>query len=364
MSGAAQAKPTTYTHAPERPDTFRCQRPETGWSIHSPIPRAGVDFDATVTLTQKRVYEYIRTHAKTRKLKDGGYDNADAPGYAEIGRELRLSRRTIARCVHALMLKGYVQAYERIAHGHRVGTRYILPYWGKVREQWRRDRSIALTRNGDPVVYGRGKRWMTPAEAHAWKIPGVRVPDASEEQTPPPAIVPRPDIDERAGTNKAPPAEDPEPDEIEIIRAELVAWCGIAGENDARFLLETARQTDRETPAIAVVDGIRAAASIRRKASPEYAFTPGWFQPKMDGAAREWRERARKHAREAQKQARWDRDHRINGLADCLLLLASGDAAIPLQDLAWMREQIDAADPEERAAAERLAAEQRARRAG
>lgn len=356
VSGAAK------TLAIVRTDRLICARPTTGPGSdpHAPKPRAGIDFDALVTRTQKDVYELIRDHPAAKKTKDGGYINNNAPGYSVIARELRISHRTVARCVKALIAKGYLQAFEILARdGHRTGTRYVLPFWGKVWADWRKDKRIAHTDDGFPIVYGRGKRWMTPEEAATWSIrrySGIQPQAMSAAE--PEEIAPEADTPDTPALARPPDAD------LEVIRVELTRWSGEAAMDDAWFLLSKARETDPETPPAAVVDTIRVAATVRRKVDARYAFTPGWFLAKMDGAARDWREKARKQQRQAEKHTRWDREHRVNALASFIRQIANPHPETPLVDLDWFREQIAAADPEERAQAEALLADTQTRAAG
>lgn len=352
---------TAKTVAIVRTDRLTCGRPLTGPGSdpHAPKPRLGIDFDALVTHNQKAVYEFIRDHAAAKKTKDGGYVNNNAPGYAVIARELRISHRTVARCVKALIEKGYLQAFEILARDrHRTGTRYVLPFWGKVWASWRRDKRIAHV-DGFPIVYGRGKRWMTPEEAEAWSIrryKGQQPQVVEVEPATDAAVAATPEVPELA----RPPDED-----LEVIRAELKKWCEEdPGYGDAWFLLEEAQKTDMDTPPAAVADAIRVTATIRRKHASSSTFTPGWFLAKMEGAAIEWREKARRNAQKAEKQGRWERDKRVNTWAAFMRQLANPDPSTPLVDLEWMRETLASAPEDERVDAEAVLSDLKTRAAG
>jgi hypothetical protein len=105
----------------------------------SPLLRGGnVDLDVHLTLTQLRVYMFICEHPSTHRNAENRYETKDesvAPSHTEIALALRISTRTVARCVHELIDKGYVQASEVCEGAQRLGTRYVLLFTDRVHRQ-------------------------------------------------------------------------------------------------------------------------------------------------------------------------------------------------------------------------------------
>jgi hypothetical protein len=333
------------TQTKERPDRRGAKKTEAPvWHgippdtpLYAAVPRAAPLYDDAHSSIQSRIVDWMMNRKRSEcdeknawtcrasKLNQDG-SIREAPTYEAMARDLRVSKSTIWRAFKlpdtGLFAKKSVQAYEvysRNGSKRRVRTIYHIPPFAEVLEARRQIPGVVLTKDRHIIVIGRRAEFVKAEMAERWSIKPELVP----------ARKPKPQrVNEyfaRAATQAAPKPATSMPaknllDEAAVLEAlnECEAHADIG---DAVDVLADAHNFYAAMPITGIVDVIKAIAERKRLLDKKKHYggasilSVGWIRNRLQAAIHVYRAQAMKAEAEAARQARWDRDERINRLA-------------------------------------------------
>lgn len=348
--------------AKKQPNDWRGAPPD--YSLYAPIPHLAEDFLAPLTPTQIQIVNWLKGQGK-RQANDTWV--CGQLSYAAIARGTRLHWTTVARNTAELREKQSLDTREVWARdqkgGRRVGTLYSIPSYSDALARRRAIPDAAVTPAGHVLFIGRAKRFMTREDAALWGIDLAKVPATGTRQ---------PSVTHARVPRNAPLAEMPAPsaaarvDEETVLQA-LLVHCP-AELDDAQRLIAAARGSAPEVPISVIVKEIADIAARKealRKKGDKRPLNFGWFLNRIAAHVAKWQAAERVRAKDAARQALFDREERLNRIAVKLAALAKlGDGhgeALPDggSERQFLLDAIAAADPAEVEAARGIAANAR-----
>jgi hypothetical protein len=335
--------------------------PPPGTPLYSAIPRATRQYWALLTKAEQALLRLICDSRWAKQAADKSW-KATPPGMSELAAELEVDRSTVIRGYRALVQKHCIQQSFEYYRGTRKyrGKRVYVYSFAEALDRRRRDPEVALTNDKRVVFRGRGRRPMTPADAHAWKVQLDRVPEFDEADSAELELELEPEADNTTVIDVDSPAvvempAAPERSDTDPILAALqaVVTAGAASASDAAEAYRSV--ADNTIPRETVAEWIRDLGESRRRINPSQLLSPGYFvKQRRDGSAplqayvtkhRQAQYRAEQERRKAESI---ERDRRVNSLAE---LIRQHDTATDPVERAQLAEFFGTAAPDELAAA-------------
>lgn len=338
------------------------------------VPRIAWLAQHAHTATEALVYDYLERRGRVvgngRKLL--------TISRAKLARELMMPASTVRNCLRSLVAKHSLVQWDADANTARKRQRgddggttsWLIPPWTEALRLRRADPSIGTVIGSagkeNCYVIGKGKRFLSQFEITAWRV-DMLVAARFSQAEPMPANTAGPGAPAETPARAvetppiAMPAADPPPErggkpDLEPLKLAIAKVCGEASRDDAAHVWRAiCREAGGVEPSPTVEAACGMVASVGenwRKIGGGKPLSPGLLAKKVRGRVAPWQADAAQREARGAKAGAFDRDQRINSLAEYLQYVSRPD--LPAEDRAMYEEALALADPRELAIARAL----------
>jgi hypothetical protein len=244
-----------------------------------------------------------------------------------------MPRRTVAHRLEAMAARGIIIPWEAETRAKTspVGTSWRMPNYDEILGAWAADPAIGTVPPRAFYVFGKGKRFFSPAEMVSWGLDhaaAARLPNAQASRVST-GIQDEAAAAAPATENAAPPApraeavEIPAAEEVDLepLKDALIEVCGAATIDDAKFVWARVVRESGKNPLPPVEDmatDVRVIGRNWKQLGSRKPITHGLVRDKIGGYAAAWQKNRRQRETLERKQAAAAFDDRVNLIADSI----------------------------------------------